>query len=68
MLAFDRLAGVEEILFFITEDTSMALQALTAVGEGIDGQASAMYASKGRRNTEGENAFGGGGQMGTEDD
>lgn len=44
MLALDRLAGVEEILFFITEDTSMALQALTAVGEGIDGQAGAMYA------------------------
>lgn len=44
MLALDRLARVKQIFLFITEDASMALQALTAVGECIDGQAGAMYA------------------------
>ena len=42
MLTIDRLAGVKQILLFITEDTPMALQALAAVGEGVDGQAGAM--------------------------
>lgn len=48
MLAFDHLAGAKQIFFFITEDTPMALQALTAVGEGIDGQAGPMYTSSGK--------------------
>lgn len=43
MLALDHLTGVKQIFFFIAEDTPMALQALTAVGEGIDGQACAMH-------------------------
>lgn len=47
MLALDHLAGVKEIFFFITKDPTMALQALTAVGEGIDGQAGPMYTSSG---------------------
>lgn len=42
--ALDHLAGVKQVFFFVTKDTAMALQALTAVGEGIDGQAGAMYA------------------------
>lgn len=50
VLAFDRLAGVKQGLLLITEDAPMALQALTAVGEGIDGQADAMHASR-RRST-----------------
>lgn len=45
MLALDHLAGVKQIFFFVTEDTPVALQALTAVGEGIDGQAGAVDAS-----------------------
>lgn len=45
MLTLDRLAGVKQILLFITEDAPVALQTLTAVGECIDGQAGAMYAS-----------------------
>ena len=49
MLALDGLAGVQQILLFITEDTPMALQALTAVGESVDGQAGAMHASAERR-------------------
>lgn len=44
MLTLDRLAGVEQILFFVTEDAPVALQALAAVGERVDGQAGAMYA------------------------
>lgn len=44
MLTLDRLAGVKQILLFITEDAPVALQTLTAVGECIDGQAGAMYA------------------------
>lgn len=43
MLALDHLAGVKQVFFFITKDTPMALKALTAVGEGIDGQAGAVY-------------------------
>lgn len=43
MFAFDGLAGVKHILFLITEDTAMAFQALTTVGESIDGQAGAMH-------------------------
>lgn len=43
MLTLDGLAGVKQILLFIAEDAPMALQALTAVGECIDGQAGAMY-------------------------
>lgn len=50
VLAFDRLAGVKQGLLLVTEDAPMALQALTAVGEGIDGQADAMHASR-RRST-----------------
>ena len=45
MLTLDRLAGVKQILLFITEDAPMALQALAAVGERVDGQAGAMDAS-----------------------
>lgn len=45
MLALDRLAGVKQILLFITEDAPMALQTLTAVGERIDGQAGAVHTS-----------------------
>lgn len=45
MLALDGLAGVKQVLLFVTEDTPMALQALTAVGEGVDGQAGAIHAS-----------------------
>lgn len=44
MLTLDGLAGVKQVLFFITENAPMALQALTAVGECIDGQAGAMDA------------------------
>jgi hypothetical protein len=62
MLALDSLAGVKQILLFITEDTSMALQAFTAVGECVDGQAGAMYTSAGEENYKHENAFGRGGQ------
>jgi len=43
MLALDRLAGVKQILLLITEDTAVALQTLTAVGERIDGQAGAVH-------------------------
>lgn len=43
VLTLDGLAGVEQILLFIAEDAPMALQALTAVGERIDGQAGAVY-------------------------
>lgn len=43
MLTLDGLAGVKQILLFIAEHAPMALQALTAVGERIDGQAGAMY-------------------------
>lgn len=52
MLALDHLAGVKQIFFFITEDTAVALQALAAVGEGIDGQAGPMYASSGKEKQE----------------
>lgn len=48
MLALDHLAGVKQIFFFITEDTAVALQALAAVGEGVDGQAGPMYTSSGK--------------------
>lgn len=48
MLALDHLAGVKEIFFFITEDTAMALQALTTIGEGIDGQTGPMHTSSGK--------------------
>lgn len=44
MLTLDRLAGVKQILLFITEDAPMALQALAAVGECVDGQTGAMDA------------------------
>lgn len=47
MLALDHLTGVKQIFLFVAEDSPMALQALTAVGEGIDGQAGAMYTSSG---------------------
>lgn len=43
MLAFDPLAGVKEVLLFITEDSPVALETLTAVGECIDGQAGAVH-------------------------
>lgn len=43
VLALDRLAGVEQICLLITQDSSMTLQALTAVGKRIDGQAGAVY-------------------------
>lgn len=43
VLALDHLAGVKQIFFFITEDPAVALQALAAVGEGVDGQAGPMY-------------------------
>lgn len=45
MLTLDGLAGVKQVLLFITQDAPVALQALTAVGEGVDGQAGAMHAS-----------------------
>lgn len=45
MLTLDRLAGVKQVLLFITEDAPMALQALAAVGERVDGQTGAMDAS-----------------------
>lgn len=50
MLAFDPLAGVKEVLLFITEDSPVALETLTAVGECIDGQAGAVHTSTARRN------------------
>lgn len=49
MLALDGLAGVQQILLLVTEDAPVALQALTAVGEGVDGQAGAVHASAERR-------------------
>lgn len=49
MLTHEDLAGVKQVLLFITQDAPMALQALTAVGEGVDGQAGAMHASAGKR-------------------
>lgn len=45
VLTLDGLAGVEQVLLFITQHAPVALQALTAVGEGVDGQAGAMHAS-----------------------
>lgn len=55
MQALDHLAGVKQVFFFITKDTAMALQALTAVGEGIDGQAGAMDASTVKEKQRNEN-------------
>lgn len=55
MAALDHLAGVKQVFFFVTKDTAMALQALTAVGEGIDGQAGAMYASTVKEKQSNEN-------------
>lgn len=49
MLAPDGLAGAEQILLLVAEDSAVALQALTAVGEGIDGRAGAMHASGAER-------------------
>lgn len=42
MFALDHLAGVKQIFLFITQNTPVALKALTAVGECIDGQAGAV--------------------------
>lgn len=46
VLALDGLAGVEQVLLFIAEHAPVALQALTAVGERIDGQAGAVHAPR----------------------
>lgn len=70
MLALDPLAGVKEVLLFITEDSPVALQTLTAVGECIDGQAGAVHTStveeehgntnaSGRADKNGERVMGG---------
>lgn len=55
MPALDHLAGVKQVFFFVTKDTAMALQALTAVGEGIDGQAGAVHASTVKEKQNNEN-------------
>lgn len=64
MLALDRLAGVKQILLLITEDTAVALQTLTAVGERIDGQAGAVHTSTVEEEGKNARALGRGGKNG----